>query len=96
MITHDLIASLRPALLLLAIAGLVLGMAYFASLRHGVHLSIASHAWLPYMLWAMARIAAAALFFTFAVRWGVVALIAAFSGFLIARQLAVRGARRLA
>lgn len=96
MIADDIIAALRPVVLLLAIAGFVLGMAYFASLRRGVQLSIARHAWLPYMLWALGRIAAAAIFFTFAVRWGVPALLAAFAGFLAARQLAVRTARRLA
>lgn len=95
MIAHDISASLRPAVLLLAIAGFVLGVTYFASLRRGVRLSIARHAWLPYILWALARIAAAALFFAFAVRWGVPALLAAFVGFLAARQLAVRAARRL-
>lgn len=93
---HDVVAGLRPAVLLLAVAGFALGVAYFASLRRGVHLSIARHAWLPYMLRAFVRIAAAASFFTFAARWGLPALLAAFAGFLAARTLALRGARRLA
>ena len=96
MIAHGSLASPRPTVLLLGIAGFAMGLAYFASLRRGVQLSIVSHAWLQYMLWALARTAAAALFFTFAMRWGAPALLAAFAGFLIARQLAVRGARRLA
>ncbi|MDE2050787.1 MAG: hypothetical protein KGL45_13070 [Gammaproteobacteria bacterium] len=84
------------AVAVFAAAGLVLGTAYFASLRRGVLRAVARHAWLSYMLLAPARIAAAALLFTFAVRWGVAALLAAFAGFLLARQLAVRAARRLA
>ena len=79
-----------------ALAGLMLGMAYFASLRRGVRISVARHAWVPYMLSAAVRIAAAAAFFAFVVRWGMPALLGAFAGFLVARQLALRAARRLA
>lgn len=95
MIAHDVVSNVWAAVLL-AIGGFALGVAYFASLRRGVCLSIARQAWLPYMVWALVRIAAAALFLTFAVRWGVPALLAAFTGFLAARMLALRGARRLA
>lgn len=96
MMTHDTSASLWAAVPVLAAAGFAVGVAYFASLRRGVRLSTASHAWLPYMLWALARIVAAALFFMFAVRWGMPALLAAFAGFLFARLLALRGARGVA
>jgi hypothetical protein len=96
MIAHGAIASLRYTVPLLAVAGFAVGLAYFAFLRRGVHLAVASEAWAPYVLWALARIIAVALLFTFAVRWGVPALLAAFAGFLVARQLAVRGAGRLA
>lgn len=96
MIAHDVISGVWPAVLLLAIGGFALGLAYFASLRRGLHLSIARQACLPYMVWALVRIAAAALFFTVAVRWGAPALLAAFGGFLAARALALRGARSLA
>jgi F1F0 ATPase subunit 2 len=94
MIAHQTLASLWPTAPLLATAGFVLGMAYFASLRRGVLLAVERHAWLGYLLSALIRIAAAALFFTFAVRWGAPALLAAFGGFLAARYLAVRAARR--
>jgi F1F0 ATPase subunit 2 len=97
MTAHEaLVASLRLAVPLLAAAGFLLGIAYFASLRRGVELAVARSAWSPYMLLALARIAATALFFTFAARWGVPSLLAPFAGFLAARQLAVRAARRLA
>jgi F1F0 ATPase subunit 2 len=91
-----MIASDALAIPPLAAAGFVLGKAYFASLRRGVRISIARRAWAPYMLSASARIAAAALFFTLAVRWGAPGLLAGFTGFLAARQLALRAARRLA
>jgi len=96
MIAHDVVAGVRPAILLLAVAGLALGVVYFASMRRGVQLSIARQAWLSYLAWAFVRIAATALCFTFAVHWGLSALLAAFAGFLVARTLALRGARRLA
>lgn len=95
MSAHDALAILRPAVPFSA-AGFLLGAGYFASLRRGVRLSIVSRSWLQYALRAMARIAAAALFFMFAVRWGAPALLAAFAGFLASRHLAVRKARRLA
>jgi len=96
MIAHRMLAGLWPAGPLLATAGLILGVAYFGSLRRSVRLSIEQHAWWRYMVAALTRIVAAALFFTLAVRWGAAALLAAFAGFLVARLLAVRAARRLA
>jgi len=94
--THDALAGIGPAIALLGTAGFAVGLMYFASLRCGVRLSIARRAWLPYMLLALARIASVALFFTFSLRWGVPSLLAAFVGFLIARQVAVGAARRVA
>jgi N-ATPase, AtpR subunit len=79
-----------------AVLGIALGTAYFASLRRGLRIPAAGHAGLQYLSWAAARIAAAGLFFAFAVRWGLPAILAAFAGFLLARQVAVRAARRLA
>lgn len=95
MITHDTILTLWLDAALL-VAGFALGTGYFASLRHGLELSVARRACSPYMLLALARLAAAALFFTFAVRWGLPPLLAAFVGFLAARQLALHSARKVA
>jgi len=81
---------------LFAAGGLALGFAYFASLLHGIRFSIARQAWSQYMLLALARIAAAGLLFALAARWSLPALLAAFLGFLIARQITVRSARRTA
>lgn len=96
MMPHQTLARLWPAVPLLAAAGFVLGKGYFGSLRRSVRLLVAQSAWSTSILLALARIAAAAVFFTFAVRWGVPAFLAAFAGFLVARQLAVRAVRRLA
>lgn len=96
MIAQQSLASLWPTAPLVAAAGFVLGVAYFASLRRGVRLSVERHARWPYVVPALARIAAAAAFFSLAVRWGEPALVAALVGFLAARHLAVRAARRLA
>ena len=95
MIAHETPASLWPAVPLLA-AGFVLGRGYFAMLRHCVRLFAAHHGWSRPLLLTLGRIAAATLFFAFAVRWGLPALLAAFVGFLVARHIAVRSARRLA
>lgn len=96
MTVHGSLARLLPAVMLLATAGFLAGLAYFASLRRGIQLSVARRSWSRYVLLAPARIGAAALFFTFALRWGAPALLAACAGFLAARALAVRSARRIA
>jgi len=76
--------------------GLAFGWGYFAALRRGIDAYAAQGAVLRSLLWMLARLAAAALFFAFAVRWGAWPLVAAFLGFLAARQIAVRAARRAA
>lgn len=94
MIGHGALAIDLPAVALFAAAGFGLGVAYFAALRRGVHHALARHAWSSYALLALARIAAAGLFFALAVRSGLPTLLAAFAGFLTARHIAVRAARR--
>ena len=94
MIAPQTLAGIWPTAALLATAGLAVGVAYFGSLRRSVRLSIERHAWWCYLLTALTRIVAAALFFTLAVHRGAPALLAAFAGFLVARLLAVRAARR--
>jgi len=96
MISHDALAILRPAVVPFAAAGFGLGVAYFASLRRGVRLAVARRTWSSCALLALARIAAAALFFVFAARWGLATLIAGFGGFLLARRFAIRTVRRAA
>lgn len=76
-----------------AAMGVALGRSYFAALRRGVAAYTAAQP-LRSIGWMLARLAAAALFFAFTVRWGPWSLLGAFAGFLTARQLAVRVARR--
>jgi hypothetical protein len=81
---------------LFAAGGLAFGWGYFAALRRGIDAHAARGSVFKSLLWMLARLAAAALFFAFAVRWGAWPLVAAFLGFLAARQIAVRAARRAA
>jgi len=81
---------------LFAAGGLAFGRGYFAALQRGIDAYAAQGAVVKSLLWMLARLAAAALFFVFAVRWGAWPLVAAFLGFLAARQIAVRPARRAA
>lgn len=92
---HSLSVDPRLAALFAA-GGLAFGWGYFAALRRGIEAYGARGAVLQSLLWMLARFAAAALFFAFAVRWGAWPLVAAFLGFLAARQIAVRAARRAA
>lgn len=80
--------------LLFAAAGLLFGWGYFAALRRGVAAYTDKGAIRRCVGWLLARLATAALLFAFAVRWGAWPLLAAFMGFLAARQIAVRAVRR--
>jgi len=89
--------SLVPASLqasAMAIAGLTLGLCYFALLRWTVGMyGSGRRSFAPVGL-TVARLAGAAVFFAFAARLGALSLLAAFVGFLAARMMALRGARR--
>ena len=79
-----------------AAAGLAFGLVYFAALRWSVDLFVARSGWLgPALLTAGRAVAAAALLVTLA-KLGFAVLLAGFLGFLAARGLCVRGARRAA
>lgn len=80
--------------MLFAPAGLAFGWVYFAALRRGVASCMSEGALGRCAGGLLARLAAAALFFACAVHWGVWPLLAAFLGFLGARQLALRAAGR--
>lgn len=95
-----------PELAALAAAGLVFGYGYFVALRRSIDMYAARRAWLPSLLWTLVRIAAAVLFFLVVARrgadglgptarpWSALPVLAAFAGFLVARQLALRSTRR--
>ena len=77
-----------------AVAGLVLGFVYFAALRRTVDLYSAGHGWILPTSLTLARLAGAVAVFA-AVAWlGAAPLLAASLGFLAARAVMLRSARR--
>jgi len=91
--------SLVPASLqasAMAVAGLTLGLCYFALLRWTVRLYGAGRRSFAPVGLTLARLAGATIFFAFAARLSALSLLAAFVGFLAARMIALRGARRAA
>jgi hypothetical protein len=88
-------AVLLPALTLMtAVAGFGLGLAYFATLRRTVAIFAIGRGWLGPLGLTLGRIGAAVLFLGAAARLGAAPLLAALFGFLLARTVAVRAARR--
>ena len=80
----------------MAVAGLTLGLCYFALLRRTVGLYGSGCRGLAPVALTVARLAGATVFFAFAARLGALSLLAVFVGFLAARMIALRGARRAA
>ncbi|MBI1179278.1 MAG: hypothetical protein GC201_01890 [Alphaproteobacteria bacterium] len=74
-------------------AGALLGMVYFRALRRTAD-AVVDGGWSRAVVFTVARIALAVALFAAAARFGPVPLLAAFAGFLAARVLAVRMARR--
>jgi len=79
-----------------ALAGLGFGLAYFAALRRTVDLYVAGHSRFLATALTIGRLVAAVLFCGFAARFGALSLLVALLGFLAARSLALRAARRAA
>ena len=77
-------------------AGLAFGLAYFAALRRTASLYATGAGWRAPALLTLGRIAAAAVFFAVAAQFGMAGLLAAFIGFLAARGVALRAARKTA
>jgi len=91
--------ALGPAVAM-AVAGVVFGLVYFATLRRSVAVFATGGGWaqglMPMLVLTLARLGAAVAFLTLAAKLGAAALIAAFLGFLLARTIALRAARRAA
>ena len=79
-----------------ALVGLVFGLVYFAALRRTVELYTKCRSGLTVIALTLGRIAVAIAFFSLAVRLGALPLLSSFLGFLLARMLALRMARRTA
>ncbi len=80
----------------MAIAGVAFGLTYFATLRRSVAALAGGGGWVRPLALTLARLGAAVVFLALAAKLGAAALIAAFLGFLLARTIALRAARRAA
>ena len=79
-----------------ALVGLVVGLVYFAALRRAVELYTKGRSGFTAIALTLGRIAVAIAFFGLAARLGALLLLSSFLGFLLARVLALRVARRTA
>jgi len=80
--------------LLMAFAGLMLGLLYFAALKRSVALLVGGDGWLGPLALTLGRIAAAAIFLFVAAKLGAAPLLGGFAGILTARALALRVKKR--
>lgn len=78
----------------LALAGLVFGLGYFRLVRWSVSQFSNGGHWLAPTVLTLGRIAAAVGLLALAAQLGAGPLLGAFIGFLLARTIALRGARR--
>ncbi len=78
----------------LALAGFVFGLLYFAAVQRTAILFAAGRGWFAPVALTIARIGLAATFLALAARLGAAPLLTAFAGFMLARALALRLARR--
>jgi len=88
---------LIPAPVLLAaitLAGFVLGLLYFAAVQRTAILFAAGRGWFAPVALTVGRIGVAAALLALAARLGASPLLAAFSGFILARAVALRLAGR--
>lgn len=92
MSAHHFVAAVAQ-MLLSAAGGSGFGWGYFASLRRWSAAYLSRAPAVNFAAAALARIAAAAVFFTLAAHWGALSLLASFLGFLLARTVAVRAER---
>ena len=86
------VASL-PLVALSLFVGALFGWCYFALLHRWVNAYLLRGAAFSILTSAIARLAAAAVFFTVAAHQGGLIVLAAFVGFLLARAYALRAAR---
>lgn len=83
-----------PALAM-AFAGVAVGLIYFAALQRTVAQFAAGRGWAGPVTLTLGRIGGVVVFLAAAAKFGALALIAAFLGFLLARAIALRAARRV-
>ena len=79
-----------------AFAGVVVGLVHFAALWRSIELYSAGRGQLAAAALTLGRIAGTIVFLVLVVRLGALPLLSSFLGFLLARTLALRAARRTA
>ena len=79
-----------------ALGGLLFGLGYFIALRRTVEVFVGGRGRLLPAALTLGRLAAAILFLGLAARFGALPLLTALLGFLLARALVLRAARRIA
>jgi len=92
--THNAFIIDPSLTILMAVAGVVLGLVYFASLKRSVTMFVGGKGWLGPVVLTLGRIGAAVALLYLAAKLGAASLLAAFIGFLMARALALRAERR--
>lgn len=78
----------------MAIAGFVFGRLYFALLWRTVGRFAVGRGWLDPLALTLGRMGAAVILLTIAAKLGAAPLLATFLGFMLARAVALRAARR--
>jgi N-ATPase, AtpR subunit len=87
--------SMDPGLtVFMAVAGIVFGLVYFATLKLSVTLFVAGKGWFGPTALTLGRIGAAVALLYVAAKLGAAPLLAAFIGFLMARAWALRAEGR--
>jgi len=90
-------AMATPQLVTIAVsllAGVAFGLLYFRAMRASVHHLVTGASTGKHIGLTLARIAVAGTFAFLLALWGAAALLSGFAGFLAARALALRAARR--
>ncbi|HVY57767.1 MAG TPA: ATP synthase subunit I [Xanthobacteraceae bacterium] len=92
--THTHLIAHPELAALMALAGLVFGLIYFAALKRSVSLLVGGSGFLGPLALTLGRIGAAAALLVVAAKLGAAPLLAAFAGYLMARGVALRAERR--
>lgn len=92
--TQGTLGVILPLALAVAAAGLLVGLSYFAALRRTVQLYGANGNPLWPAALTIGRMVGAAAFLVLAARLGALPLLAGFSGFILARAIALYAVRR--
>jgi hypothetical protein len=89
---HGMLLGVPALAMIMAGSGFIFGLAYFAALRRTA-ISFTAGRRLAALALTLGRIGAAVLFLGLAAKLGAASLLAAFSGFLLARMVALRDVR---